>query len=144
MHKIKHYQYEYETTLPLSFHDCDAMGIVWHGNYLKFFEIAREGLLAEHGIDYQSMHESGFIYPVIEQQIRYRKAISVYSKTVRVRAYLQEIFNRIKLGYEVFDDQHQLCAFGYTIQVAVQEGSEELNMVTPGSFVSHFADFKEN
>ncbi len=142
MHKIKYYQYEYETTLPLSFHDCDAMGIVWHGNYLKFFETAREGLLGRHGIDYQSMHDSGFIYPVIEQQIRYRKAVSVYAKSIRVRAYLLEIFNRIKLGYEVYEDQ-QLCAYGYTIQVAVKEGSQELNLVTPACFVSHFADFKE-
>ncbi len=29
-------------TLP--FHDLDPMRVVWHGNYMKYFEIARDGL----------------------------------------------------------------------------------------------------
>ncbi len=32
-----------ELTIP--FHDVDAMGVVWHGNYFRYFEIAREKLL---------------------------------------------------------------------------------------------------
>lgn len=143
MHKIKTYQYEHRITLPVSFHDSDAMGIVWHGNYLKYFEIAREQLMAAHGIDYQNIADSGFSYPVIEEQIRYRKAISIYAHQLSVRAYLTELFNRIRIGYEVYDEDDTLCTFGYTIQVAVKRDSRELLLVTPEQFVTHFPNFKE-
>ncbi len=143
MHRIKPHQYEYTVTLPVSFHDCDAMGIVWHGNYLKFFETAREGLLRGHLLDYQAMEDSPYMYPVIEEQIRYRKPVSVFSSHISVRAYLEELYNRIRLGYEVFDAGHELCAFGYTVQVAVNRASHEMCMVTPEQFTRNFKDFKE-
>ena len=143
MHKIKAYQYEYSISLPISLHDCDAMGIVWHGNYLKFFEIAREGLFSEHNLDYHQLEDTGYIYPVIEEQIRYRKAVSVHTKSIRVRAYLLELYNRIKLGYEVFDDHEELCSFGYTVQVAVTPKTFELCLITPPCFSDNFTDFKE-
>ncbi len=131
MHRITKHTYEYEVVLPLSFHDTDAMGVVWHGNYLKYFEIAREGLLFSHNLDYRAMDDSGYIYPVIEEQIRYRKAIMVYDRQIRVKAYLMEVENRVKLGYEVFDGKGELAAFGYTIQVAVNADTREMSLVTP-------------
>ena len=44
----------YEARLKVPFHDADPMQVVWHGNYIKYFEIARDGLLDEAGVDLQS------------------------------------------------------------------------------------------
>ncbi len=142
MHTIKKHAYEYSVTLPVSFHDTDAMGVIWHGNYLKYFEIAREGLFNEHGLDYTAMEKSGYVYPVIEEKIRYPKAITAYSKQLKVRAYLEEVLNRVKVGFEVYNEQDELCAFGYTIQVAVKQQSHELCLEVPIEFSRCFPELK--
>jgi acyl-CoA thioester hydrolase len=42
---------EVEITIP--FHDVDMMGVVWHGNYFRYFEIAREALLNQFDYGYR-------------------------------------------------------------------------------------------
>lgn len=42
---------EVELTVP--FHDVDMMGVVWHGNYFRYFEIAREALLNQFNYGYR-------------------------------------------------------------------------------------------
>ena len=48
-----------EVVLTVSFHDCDPMGVVWHGNYFRFFEVAREALLRSINYSYGEMAASG-------------------------------------------------------------------------------------
>ena len=48
---------EVELTVP--FHDVDMMGVVWHGNYFRYFEIAREALLNQFDYGYRQMKASG-------------------------------------------------------------------------------------
>ena len=43
-------------TLKVPYYDVDLMQIVWHGNYLKYFEVARQALFREYGVDLQSLH----------------------------------------------------------------------------------------
>ena len=44
-----------ETTIKVPFYDNDPMGVVWHGNYVKYLEIARCDTLAKIGYDYMDM-----------------------------------------------------------------------------------------
>ena len=46
-----------DITIP--FHDADAMGVVWHGNYFRYLEIAREQLLKQFDYGYRQMQASG-------------------------------------------------------------------------------------
>ena len=57
--------------IEIPFHDVDTMHIVWHGHYLKYFEIARCMLLDEFDYNYPQMLDSGYMWPVIDVQIRY-------------------------------------------------------------------------
>ena len=46
----------FDIDMKVAFHDLDPLQIVWHGNYLKYFDVARFGLFAAAGIDlYQYM-----------------------------------------------------------------------------------------
>ena len=56
--------------IQIPFHDVDAMGIVWHGHYLKYFEIARCALLDSIGYNYAQMAESGYAWPIIGLRVR--------------------------------------------------------------------------
>ena len=46
--------------------ETDMMGVVYHGNYLPWFEIGRTTLLKELGLPYRQLEEQGYRLPVLE------------------------------------------------------------------------------
>lgn len=124
-------RFSVEVELTIPFHDVDAMCVVWHGNYFRYFEIAREKLLGKFNYGYREMKASGYLWPVVDTRVKYRGALT-FEQTVRVRATLEEVENRLRIGYQIFDaDSGKRLTTGYTIQVAVEEGSQELSFVSP-------------
>src|SRR5450755_2949953 len=57
----------------VAFADTDAMGIVHHSNYLRYFEVARVGWLRSKGLDYRQWQARGQHLPLVESQCRYKK-----------------------------------------------------------------------
>ena len=62
-------------TLEVPFHDVDSMGIVWHGHYLKYFEIARTALMRRVGMDLAEMNASGCVWPVVTCEVKYLRPL---------------------------------------------------------------------
>ncbi len=56
------------------------MHVVWHGHYLKYFEIARCKLLDQFHYNYNQMRDSGYAWPVIESHVRYVQGIEFEAK----------------------------------------------------------------
>ena len=54
------------------YEDTDAGGVVYHANYLRYFERARTELLRERGLSVRELHERGIIFPVVRVEIDYR------------------------------------------------------------------------
>ena len=120
-----------EIELSPAFHDCDPMHVVWHGNYFKYFEIARCALLQRYDYDYPQMLESGYLWPVVDTRVKYRDVLT-FEQRFRVRARIEEYENRLRIGYEIFAaDSGKRTTTGYTIQVAVEEKSREMSFVSP-------------
>lgn len=120
---------EVELTVP--FHDVDMMGVVWHGNYFRYFEIAREALLNQFNYGYRQMKESGYLWPVVDTRVKYRDVLT-FEQRFRVRARLEEYENRLRISYEIVDAvSGKRTTTGYTIQVAVEEKSREMSFVSP-------------
>ncbi len=54
--------------------DTDQMGTVYHGNYFRYFEIARVEYLRQAGVPYRDLEEKlGLRLPVVEAGVRYRR-----------------------------------------------------------------------
>jgi acyl-CoA thioester hydrolase len=54
--------------------DTDQMGMVYYGNYLRYFEIARTEFLRAVGAPYRAFEEThGLRLPVVEAGVRYRR-----------------------------------------------------------------------
>ncbi len=51
--------------------DTDRSQVVYHANYLKFFEFGRATLMREADYPYKKIEESGFIYPIIKIEVNY-------------------------------------------------------------------------
>ncbi|MFC0399279.1 acyl-CoA thioesterase [Paraburkholderia rhizosphaerae] len=113
------------------FHDVDAMNVCWHGHYLKYFEIGRAALLRAFDYDYREMQASGYLWPVVEAHLKYVRP-ATYGQVLDVQADLLEYQNRLKIGYQIFDRASGTrLTKGYTIQVAVDAATQELQFVSP-------------
>ncbi|CAI8717856.1 acyl-CoA thioesterase [Kosakonia quasisacchari] len=120
-----------EVALSVPFHDVDMMGVVWHGNYFRYFEIAREALLNQFDYGYRQMKTSGYLWPVVDTRVKYRDVL-IFEQHFRVRARIEEFENRLKIAYEIIDAASgKRTTTGYTIQVAVEEKSREMCFVSP-------------
>ncbi|PLZ04292.1 4-hydroxybenzoyl-CoA thioesterase [Burkholderia sp. WAC0059] len=118
-------------SVEVPFHDVDAMNVCWHGHYLKYFEAGRAALLRAFDYDYREMRASGYLWPVVEAHLKYVRP-AVYGQRLDVRAQLLEYENRLKIGYEIVDfASGERLTKGYTIQVAVDADTHELQYVSP-------------
>ena len=61
----------FETSFPVRYYETDQMGIVHHSNYIRFFECARNGMMAEGGYPIEKCEEEGVTIPVVSVTCRY-------------------------------------------------------------------------
>lgn len=114
-----------------AFHDLDPMVVVWHGHYLKYFELVRCALLQRFDYDYVQMKESGYAWPVVDLRVKYVRSAFFQQKLI-ARAEIVEWENRLKIDYLIRDaDTGEVLTRGFTIQVAVNLGNGEMNFVSP-------------
>lgn len=122
--------------LEIPFHDVDSVHIVWHGNYVKYFEIARSALLRKINYDIPQMSESGYGWPVVDLQVKYIKPLK-YGQKVKVIATLIEYENRLKVSYEVINQSDSsITTKGQTTQLAIEMATGETLFATPEIFRS--------
>ena len=111
-----------EATFRVRYAETDAMGIVYHTNYIVWFEVGRGEYTRQHGGDYVHLEAQGYYLPVIEVQARYL-APARYGDLVTVRTRVEEARSRqVTFAYEVVTaETGQLLATGQTKHVCVDE-----------------------
>ena len=120
-----------EVEIEIPFFDVDPMAVAWHGHYVKYFEVARCAMLRRIDYDYPKMHESGYLFPVVEIYLRYAKPAR-YGQAVVMAAEILEYENRLKIGYRIRDKASgQRLTKGWSVQVAVDAKTNELQFVSP-------------
>jgi acyl-CoA thioester hydrolase len=121
--------------LEIPFYDVDSYRIVWHGNYPKYFEIARCALLEKIGYSYQRMEETRCFFPVIDLQVRYIKAIK-FKQNINIQATLESWQNKLLINYLIRDsDNNEKLTKGSTTQVAVLMPEQITQYETPKELV---------
>ena len=123
-----------EIELSPAFHDLDPMDVVWHGNYLKYLELARCALLQTFDYDYPQMRDSGYLWPIVDLRTKYLRSAR-FGQRLRVRAELTEWEVRMRIDYLISDaDSGEAITRAHTIQVAVDMASGEMCFATPAVF----------
>jgi acyl-CoA thioester hydrolase len=124
-----------EITLITAFQDADPMGVVYHGNYFRYFEEARRVLMEKINYNYLDMQASGYLWPVIDSHVKYVKAIP-FNHQIRITATLSEWENRLRVDYIIYDAQTgERMTKAYTRQVAVEIASQEMCFASPALFI---------
>lgn len=108
----------------VSFHDADPLGIVWHGNYVKFFEKGREAFGRKHGLDYGDIYNNGYSTPVVHLECDYKVSLR-YGDVYRVVTSMALVAGaKIILVYQIFNESDILVCEGTTTQVFVNLDGE--------------------
>lgn len=120
----------------VEFYDVDSMHIVWHGNYIKYFEKARCALLEKIGYGYPQMTESGYAFPVTEIQSKYIKPL-FFQQRIRVTATLEEYESILRISYIIQDLQTgEITTKGRSSQVAVKIDTRTTCFDCPDIFIA--------
>jgi acyl-CoA thioester hydrolase len=119
----------HETSLRVRYQETDKMGIVYHTNYLVWFEVGRTDLLRHHGMAYSQIEQMGYLLPVTDLECHYVEPAK-YEEEIIVKTKV-EFFNgvRIVFAYEaVRKADGALLAHGKTYHAWVDVKMRPVNM----------------
>jgi acyl-CoA thioester hydrolase len=81
--------------------DTDAMGVAYHGNFIKWFEIGRTEYLRQIGYPYARLEKEGIWLPVTEVACKYKRP-ALYDDLLRIASWADELGGAcIAMGYEI-------------------------------------------
>jgi acyl-CoA thioester hydrolase len=119
----------------VEFYDVDSMGVVWHGNYVKYMELGRCALLDKIGYGYKEMQETNYAFPVASLKLKYIKPL-IFKQTAIIKAVLVEYENRIKIEYFIYDKESgELVTKGESIQMVLNMKTMSTSFLCPECFV---------
>ncbi len=128
-------QISYEVKLTVPFHDLDPMHIVWHGNYFKYFDIARFGLFSSVGIDlYEFYKKTNYLFPLTKTYTKHIIPLQ-YNDTFICKATVIEAQIKIVIDFEIRrpgrSGSGEVCTKGRGEQVAVKYPEMEIMFEIP-------------
>lgn len=97
------------TTVRVRYSETDAMGIVHHSNYLRWFEVGRVELMRDGGFPYTEFEAQGITSPVIESALRWRSPAR-FDELLTIETQIAEVSpTRIRFEYRILRDGVLLC-----------------------------------
>jgi acyl-CoA thioester hydrolase len=105
--------------------DTDAGGVVYYGNYLRYFERGRTELMRDQGISYKGLEDAGMIMPVVESYLRY-KASAKYDDLLEISTCLVQARKvSCRFNYEIrCAEDGRLLVKGFTAHAVVNRAGK--------------------
>lgn len=95
----------YAFTQRVRYAETDGMGVVWHGNYLLWFEVGRVETLRAIGYPYSRLEREGFGLPVTEVGLHYMRPAR-FDDLLRIEVSLADLKSRMfRIRYRITNDE---------------------------------------
>jgi len=122
----------YEARLKVPFYDLDPLQVIWHGNYLKYFDVAREGLFDEAGLDLNDFYNrTKILFPIIKTYTKHIFPLRNKDEFI-CKVTLLEAGMKIVLEFEIrLVSNGKICTRGGSEQVAVKSPEMEMMFRIP-------------
>lgn len=122
------------TEVPVRFSEIDALGIVWHGHYLKFFEDGREAFGKQYQLGYLDIHQHHFVVPLVSLTIDFKKTVKYGENMLIETTYIDSPAAKIIFNYRLYrSSDKELVATGTSMQVFMNL-QQELFITLPEFF----------
>jgi len=106
----------FELKIRTRYNETDKMGVIYHGNYINYYEIGRTEMLRSTGIySYDEMENEGIMMPVIEVQSNYIMP-AYYDEIITIKVIIKEIPTvKMTFYFELYNQKQELINTGKTV-----------------------------
>jgi len=125
------------TVVVIRFNEADPLGIVWHGNYIRYFEDGREAFGKKYGIGYLDIFGAGLTTPVVHVSCDFKKSVK-YGDTIIVETrFINSPAAKLIFEYTIYNrDNMEVVAKGKSIQVFLDKDTAALQLINPPYYSS--------
>ena len=122
------------TTIKVRFSEIDSMQIVWHGEYVRYFEDGRESFGKHYGLGYMDIYSEGYMVPIVELNCQFKQSLSFGEEVIIETRYISCEAAKIKFEYVLYRaTDNNIVATGSTTQVFLNT-NRELELATPAFY----------
>jgi acyl-CoA thioester hydrolase len=122
--------------IEVKFSDVDMLGVVWHGNYIRYFEDGREAFGKQYGLGYMEVYNAGYVVPIVNVNCDYKRFLRYEDKVIIETVYTPTESAKINFDYRLLNAQTgELIVKGSTVQVFVHRDNFELQLTNPDFFL---------
>ena len=106
----------------VNFYDTDAMAVVHHSNYIRWFEIGRVDFLRRIGITLGEMMDDGYVFPITEVKCKYI-ASGKFDDVLRIETTPVALTKvKMEFSYKIYrDSDNTLLVEGFTPERVYQQ-----------------------
>jgi len=123
----------------VAYADTDQMGVVYYGNYARFFEVARTEALRSLGLRYADLEKAGVMMPVTRMNVKYIRP-ALYDDLLTIEVIIPTIPDRmITFEYLLFNEKGEKLIEAETQLMFMDAGNRKL-IHAPEAVVSCFKD----
>lgn len=114
----------HQTNVKVRYAETDQMGVVYHGNYAQYLEIARIDWLQQFNISYAQMEKDGIMLPVYSMEFKFLKPAK-FDDLLTIKTRLKAVPSvKISFEYEIFNEENVLLTTASTILVFMDSNTK--------------------
>jgi acyl-CoA thioester hydrolase len=109
--------------------DTDRSSVVYHSNYLRYFEFGRATLMRDAAYPYREVEEDGYVYPIIETGIQFYQPL-YYDDPMWIHTRPAEL-ERVRLRFDyviTHAETQQLICKGFTRHCALNAAGRPVSV----------------
>ncbi len=121
--------------IPIKFSEVDSLRVVWHGNFVRYFEDGREAFGRQYQLGYLDIYAHNLAVPLIDLQVNFKKVLEYGDSAIIETKFINSPAAKIIFEYSISSAKHGYVACtGKTTQVFMNPASKELYITTPPFF----------
>lgn len=122
--------------IEVKFSDVDMLGVVWHGNYIRYFEDGREAFGKQYGLGYMDVYNAGYVVPIVNVNCDYKRFLRYEDRVIIETVYTPTESAKINFTYRLLNAKTgEIIVKGSTVQVFVHRDNFELQLTNPDFFL---------
>lgn len=110
---------EHQIQVRVRYSETDQMGVVYHGNYVPYFEMGRVEWLRDKGVSYKSMEERGVALPIVSMNINYKKSARYDELLTVTTRFKSQTTVKIEFDCEIRNEENELLTTAHFVLVFV-------------------------
>lgn len=111
--------HKHQIQVRVRYSETDQMGVVYHGNYVPYFEIGRVEWLRNKGVSYKIMEESGVALPIVSMTLNYKKPARYDELLTVTTAFKSQTTVKVEFDCEIHNEKNELLTTAHFILVFV-------------------------